>query len=44
MPKRIKNVSELPNWFQLKKYDKAKALDTTGWYEQLSVRPDFRTF
>ncbi len=38
MAKRIKSVSELPDWFQLKKYDAAKELDAAGWYEQLSVR------
>jgi hypothetical protein len=35
---RIKHVSELPDWFQLNKYDSAKQLDATGWYEQLLVR------
>lgn len=38
MPKRIKNISELPNWYQFKKYDDAKKLNAIGWYEQLTVR------
>lgn len=41
MAKRIKHVSELPQWFRLDKYDDAKKLDTTGWCEQLSIRSDF---
>lgn len=41
MSKRIKNVSELPRWFQLKKYDFTKNLDALGWYEQFFVRGTF---
>ena len=40
--KTIKNIRELPSWFELEKYDEAKTLDATGWYEQLSVRRGFR--
>jgi len=43
MAKSIKNVSELPKWFSLEKYNTAKFLDATGWYEQLSVRRDLFT-
>lgn len=35
---RIKHVSELPEWFDLKQYHKAKTLTAAGWYEQLFVR------
>jgi hypothetical protein len=35
---RIKDVSELPNWFCLEKYDNTKTLNAAGWYEQLFVR------
>lgn len=35
---RIRHVSELPEWFDLKKYHKAKTLTAAGWYEQLFVR------
>ncbi len=38
MPKKIKHVNELPDWFDLEKYTAAKTLDAAGWYEQLSVR------
>lgn len=36
--KRIRNIHELPEWFELEKYKGVESLDTTGWYEQLSVR------
>lgn len=38
MTKRIKHISELPNWFKLEKYTGTIELDAAGWYEQLSVR------
>ena len=38
MAKRIKHVSELPSWFDLKKYDFAEKLDALGWYQQLAIR------
>ncbi len=38
MSSRIKHVSELPEWFHLDKYKKAKTLDAAGWYEQFSIR------
>jgi hypothetical protein len=38
MSKRIKNKSELPEWFGLEKYDQAKILDAAGWYVQLYIR------
>lgn len=38
MAQRIKNKSELPEWFRLKKYSMAKTLDAAGWYVQLSIR------
>jgi hypothetical protein len=36
--KKIKHVSQLPEWFDLSKYKPANNLDTIGWYEQLSSR------
>ena|SRR3990167_6036759 len=41
MTKRIKSVSELPKWFDLKKYEFTKSLDALGWYEQFYVRGTF---
>ncbi len=38
MVKRIKHVSELPDWFKLEKYEFTKDLDALGWQQQLSVR------
>jgi len=38
MRKRLKHVSELPNWFKLEKYIGAIKLTTRGWYTQLAVR------
>ncbi len=38
MRKRIKNVSDLPEWFNLEKYQFAYELNALGWYEQLYVR------
>lgn len=38
MAQHIKNKSDLPTWFSLKKYQMAEALDATGWYVQLSIR------
>ena len=40
--KIIKHASELPQWFDLKKYAGAETLDTTGWYEQLAIRRDLK--
>lgn len=38
MTSRIKNISELPQWFRLDKYKAAKKLTAAGWYEQFSIR------
>jgi hypothetical protein len=38
MEKKIRRATDLPSWFDLKKYSQAAALDAAGWYEQLSVR------
>ncbi|MFT3742073.1 MAG: DUF6387 family protein [Gammaproteobacteria bacterium] len=38
MTSRIKNISELPQWFQLDKYKVAKKLNAAGWYEQFAIR------
>jgi hypothetical protein len=38
MAKRIKHVSELPEWFQIKKYSSTSELTATGWLEQLWFR------
>lgn len=38
MKKRIKHVSELPEWFNLEKYNNARKLNANGWYEQLCIR------
>lgn len=42
MAKRIRRVSDLPNWFDLTKYAAADLLNTVGWYEQLSLRRHLR--
>jgi hypothetical protein len=36
--KRIKHVSELPEWFRLEKYEFTKNIKSVGWYEQLYAR------
>ena len=36
----IRNVSELPSWYCLDKYDKSKDLDSADWHYQLSLRSD----
>lgn len=38
MRSRIKHVSDLPKWFNLDKYKKAKKLDAAGWHRQLAFR------
>ncbi len=38
MAKQIRRVSDLPEWFDLAKYDDSLSLDSAGWYEQLAVR------
>lgn len=38
MVNKIKNVSELPDWFKIEKYKFDEGLDTLGWYEQLWIR------
>lgn len=38
MAKRVRSVSDLPEWFGLEKYRGAELLDAAGWYEQLQVR------
>ncbi|MDO9366113.1 MAG: DUF6387 family protein [Methylotenera sp.] len=42
--KTIKHIKELPSWFKLGKYDVAKILDATGWYEQLSARRNLKLY
>lgn len=38
MMRKIKHISELPAWFDLKKYEFAKNIKSLGWYEQLYAR------
>lgn len=38
--KKIKSAAELPDWFDLKKYSAASALDSRGWHHQISIRRD----
>jgi hypothetical protein len=38
MTKKIKHVSELPEWFNLKRYQAAKLLDMYFWHVQLVIR------
>lgn len=38
MTRKIKHVSELPKWFQIKKYNLAKNFGVRQWFEQLCVR------
>lgn len=38
MTKKIKHASELPDWFQIKNYTRAKQLNAAGWFEQISAR------
>lgn len=38
MTSRIKNISELPQWFRLDKYKASKKLNAVGWYEQFAIR------
>jgi len=38
MAKRIRWISDLPDWFKLEKYNCASSLDAAGWYEQLYIR------
>lgn len=42
--KKVKQASDLPRWFDLKKYSQAGSLDAAGWYEQLTVRKRLLTF
>src|SRR3990167_6860620 len=35
---KIKHVSELPEWFDLKKYDFCDDIKAVGWYEQIYAR------
>ena len=44
MTQRIKNKSELPEWFSLEKYDPANNLDAAGWYIQLYIRAGCLSF
>lgn len=44
MTKRIRRVFDLPDWFDLAKYSKAHSLDAAGWYEQLHVRRELRSW
>ncbi len=44
MTQRIKNKSELPEWFSMEKSDPAKNLDAAGWYVQLYIRARCFTF
>ncbi|WP_367256491.1 DUF6387 family protein [Pseudomonas sp. stari2] len=34
----VRSVSDLPGWFDLKKYEFTAELDSAGWYEQLFAR------
>ncbi len=36
--KKIKNISELPDWFNLAKYGKTANLSALGWHQQFSIR------
>jgi len=38
MRKRLKHISELPDWFKLEKYTNAIKLTTQEWYIQLAIR------
>jgi len=38
MTEIIKNVSNLPEWFNLAKYAAAESMDSAGWLEQLAMR------
>lgn len=38
MTRKIKHVSELPEWFKLEKYEEAENLTATGWYHQINIR------
>jgi len=38
MAKAVRRATDLPIWFDLKKYSRAVSLDAAGWYEQLTVR------
>ncbi|QBQ53372.1 DUF6387 family protein [Nitrosococcus wardiae] len=35
---RLKKKEDLPEWFELAKYEGVSELDTAGWYYQLSIR------
>lgn len=36
MTKRIKHVSDLPVWFDLKNYEFTKTLDSLGWFKLIT--------
>lgn len=36
--KKINHISDLPNWYELDKYEATNHLDALGWYEQLKAR------
>ncbi len=36
--RKIEDVKDLPEWFDIKKYAKARTLDAKGWFNQLIVR------
>ena len=38
MSKRIRHVSELPDWFRLENYEQAESLNVAGWFQQLAIR------
>jgi hypothetical protein len=38
MEKKVRRATDLPSWFDLKKYSQAAPLDAERWYEQLIVR------
>jgi hypothetical protein len=42
MKKKIKHVSELPDWFDIKKYHNNTKLTLSTWGEQLHGRIHFR--
>lgn len=37
----IRNVTELPSWYNLAKYDGLSSLETAGWYELLLLRQQY---
>jgi hypothetical protein len=40
--KIIRDIQDLPSWYDLNKYKEAKKLTARGWYEQLIVRSSYQ--